>query len=359
MSTPLHKRWLSRFLKKYNTGGYFHEGDVTLNPNKDFYEFPKTKKERITDLKTLMDKYEVYIPYIDLGRENRFRTIDHPFELRDSVRKELSQILRMNETKKVKIKAPREGSGIAQFFKESFAFGTTTIAIFMVLLLATNVQAYSQVATYWWDTVSGENEHVTQNLEKLAKVDENAKETKNLPLSLDATHASADNKTGSGSGQILDVTIPVYPPDNRIVIPKIGQNIPIQEIAPDNLIREDWQALEDDIQKGLQKGVVHYPGTAVPGQIGNVFITGHSSYYVWAPGEYKDTFALLHNLEIGDTIIIYYNENKYTYVIEERKVVKPNQVDVLKQSDDRRLTLMTCTPIGTALNRLILVAKQI
>lgn len=358
MSNPLHKRWLSRFLKKYNTGGFFHEGDITLNPKEDFYEYPSVKKEKITDLKALMDKYEVYTPYIDLGRENRFRTIDHPLELRDSVRKELSQLIGTTEIKKVP-QAKKEQSGTFRFFKESFAFGTTTIAIFMVLLLATNVQAYSQVASYWWDTLSGKNEHVTQNLEKLAKVDENAKETNNLPLTLDATHTSAGDSTGTGSGRILDLTIPVYPPDNRIVIPKIGQNIPIQEVAPDNLISEDWQALEDDIQKGLQKGVVHYPGTAVPGQIGNVFITGHSSYYVWAPGEYKDTFALLHNLEVGDTIIIYYNENKYTYVIEERKVVKPSQVDVLKQSDDKRLTLMTCTPIGTALNRLILVAKQV
>jgi hypothetical protein len=37
------------------------------------------------------------------------------------------------------------------------------------------------------------------------------------------------------------------------------------------LINENWDGLEQDIQDALRKGVVHYPGTAQAGEIGNMF----------------------------------------------------------------------------------------
>lgn len=152
----------------------------------------------------------------------------------------------------------------------------------------------------------------------------------------------------------------VAPLENRIIIPKIGKNIPIVDVPKESLLQENWNKLEKDIQKGLEKGVVHYPGTATPGQNGNFFVTGHSSYYPWADGNYKDVFAMLHDLEVGDEFFIYWNQKKYHYKIFERKVVKPSNTDVLDQPADQSIsTLMTCTPMGTAINRLILVAKEI
>ena len=130
-------------------------------------------------------------------------------------------------------------------------------------------------------------------------------------------------------------------------------NIPV-----DHLVNEKWEALEQEIQKALETGVIRYPGTARPGEKGNVFITGHSSYYLWAPGAYKDVFALLPNVEVGDTVTVYYNQRQFVYEIQEKKTVKPTEVDVLRQGEDKRLTLMTCVPVGTNLNRLILVAKE-
>jgi sortase A len=106
--------------------------------------------------------------------------------------------------------------------------------------------------------------------------------------------------------------------------------------------------------------VVHYPGTAQPGQIGNVFITGHSSYYLWDPGKYKDVFVRLHDMDVGDEFTVFWNQNTYHYRIRERKVVAPEETSVLSQPQHERIaTLMTCTPIGTAKNRLVLVADQI
>jgi len=156
------------------------------------------------------------------------------------------------------------------------------------------------------------------------------------------------------------IGMPIAPTDNRIVIPKIGKSIPIVEMSSKNLEGENWPELEKQIQGGLRKGVVHYPGTAIPGQIGNVFITGHSSYYPWDSGKFKDVFALLGQLDIGDRFYIFYNQKQYTYEISEKFEVQPSRVDVLSQPKDKRIvTLMTCTPVGTTLRRLIIRANQI
>lgn len=151
--------------------------------------------------------------------------------------------------------------------------------------------------------------------------------------------------------QNLFENMPVYPSDNRIIIPRIGKNVPLVNV-PDH---DNWIALESNIQEALRDGVVVHPISQDPSQNGNFFATGHSSYYTWDPGRFKDVFALLHEVKIGDTVEVYWEGKKYVYKIEEEKVVPPTEVSVLDQPDDRReLTLMTCTPIGTNKNRLIL-----
>ena len=152
--------------------------------------------------------------------------------------------------------------------------------------------------------------------------------------------------------QVPALTLEVAPPDDRVIIPHIGQNVPIVQIPPDTLIRRDWSALEKQIQEALRNGVVHFPGTAYPGEQGNVVITGHSSYFPWDPGRFKDVFALLHQVNVGDLVIVYHDQKKYTYQVYDKKVVKPSEISVLTQAGDTRLTLITCTPVGTDLNRL-------
>lgn len=153
---------------------------------------------------------------------------------------------------------------------------------------------------------------------------------------------------------------PVVPTDNRLVIPKIGKSVPLVGIDEKNIVGENWHELENQIQDGLRDGIVHYPGTANPGEFGNVFLTGHSSYYPWDPGLYKDVFATLHELEVGDRYYIYYNQKKYTYEIIEKNEVQPSATEVLAQPTNKKIsTLMTCSPVGTTLRRLIVKAEQV
>ena len=49
-----------------------------------------------------------------------------------------------------------------------------------------------------------------------------------------------------------------------------------------------------------------------------------------------------------------FNQKKYLYEVYDKQIILPNQVDILTQGGDDRLTLITCTPIGTNLKRLVL-----
>ncbi|MBP7670814.1 class D sortase [Candidatus Gracilibacteria bacterium] len=159
--------------------------------------------------------------------------------------------------------------------------------------------------------------------------------------------------------QIPPLDLEITPLENRLVVPRINQNIPIVRVSSESLIKRDFGALEGEMQKALQDGVVHYPGTSLPGQRGNTVITGHSSYFPWDPGRFKDVFALLHDVVVGDKIVVYYKQTKYTYEISDIEVVLPEEIDVLKQTPSDQLTLITCTPVGTNLKRLIVKAKPI
>lgn len=159
--------------------------------------------------------------------------------------------------------------------------------------------------------------------------------------------------------QIPKLDIEVTPVDNRIIIPRIDQNIPIISVSSESLIQRDWVTLERDMQRALRDGVIYYPGTSNPGQTGNTVITGHSSYFPWDPGRFKDVFALLHEVVVGDRVVIYHNQDKYIYEVFEVKVVLPEDIEVLKQTPEEQLTLITCTPVGTNLKRLILKARPI
>ncbi len=136
---------------------------------------------------------------------------------------------------------------------------------------------------------------------------------------------------------------PDYSPEIKIA--KIGLDAPvITNIAIDQVIPT------------LVNGVVQLQGSATPGQNGNVVIFGHSSDYPWSTGHYKNIFALLDKLVVGDQIVIPFHDQEFSYTVTGSKVVKPTDLSVLNKTDGPTLTLITCYPVGTATNRLIITA---
>ncbi len=113
----------------------------------------------------------------------------------------------------------------------------------------------------------------------------------------------------------------------------------------------------------LQKGPGHYPTTPLPGQLGNAAIAGHRTTY-GAP------FGQLHELVVGDKIILVTLRGKFTYeVTEGNKIVSPKDVGVINPVVDPAdptgatylptLTLTTCHPKFSAAQRLIVHAKLV
>lgn len=143
--------------------------------------------------------------------------------------------------------------------------------------------------------------------------------------------------------------------DPRLIIPKISVDVPIVWDA-------DASSL-DSLNKAMDKGVAWFNiqgASARPGENGNFVLSGHSSNEWLDGGQYKSIFAPLERMQVGDTIYVNYNSKRYIYQITGTKVVKPTDVEALHIGTDKpRITLITCTPLGTALNRLLVFADQI
>lgn len=112
--------------------------------------------------------------------------------------------------------------------------------------------------------------------------------------------------------------------------------------------------------KALENGVAQYAGTSVPGTPGNSLIFGHSSYYHNKPGHYKEVFAHLDQVAVGDEIVIRHQGSVYRYKVFKKAVVAANDFSILNSIGNKEtVTLMTCWPPKTVLKRYVVQAERI
>ena len=110
----------------------------------------------------------------------------------------------------------------------------------------------------------------------------------------------------------------------------------------------------------FDKNLALFPGSAIPGDVGNSFITGHSILPQFADSEnYKAIFTKLPELEIGDEVLVDLGDRTIRFVVQYAKVVEPDDLSVLGPITEsgRNLTLMTCGPPGTNTKRLVVVTS--
>ena len=102
----------------------------------------------------------------------------------------------------------------------------------------------------------------------------------------------------------------------------------------------------------LRRAAGHIPGTALPGQEGNIGIAGH-----------RDTFfRSLRGVKLGDTITLETTTGEWRYRVVSLRVVKPEDVAVLDATHRDALTLVTCFPfhfIGAAPKRFVIRAERL
>lgn len=159
----------------------------------------------------------------------------------------------------------------------------------------------------------------------------------------------AQNHTGIVAGD----TTSNYDLDRagRLSIPKLNLQVPLI-----------WSKDPSDFDKDLTMGVIHYPGTALPGQTGVVYVSGHSSDYIWKKDPMSNIFAKLNFLSAGDDVFIdvYGKDGKvynFRYQVTGSNVYKADdQAQFFDNSNTSKLNLSTCWPIGTSKDRLVVTA---
>lgn len=110
----------------------------------------------------------------------------------------------------------------------------------------------------------------------------------------------------------------------------------------------------------LSLGLAQLPGSALPGEKGNLFISGHSALNRFIPGQ-RAIFAKLTDLRKGDEILVEAANSKFKYRVVEIKVVDPSDLSVIPAPDEvgRYISLMTCVPPGLNYKRLVVIGKMV
>ena len=160
----------------------------------------------------------------------------------------------------------------------------------------------------------------------------------NHPLA--PTDVKVDTSTNNTVDPVPADAKPI-PQDNRLVIPGIQVDVSIVEGSSANV---------------LLKGGWRRPKTSTPDKGGNTVIAGHRFLYTSTNASY---FYNLDKVKVGDPIIVYWKGVEYNYEVSESKVVKATALEIEDNTKDPILTLYTCTPLWTAKDRLVIIAKPV
>ena len=156
-------------------------------------------------------------------------------------------------------------------------------------------------------------------------------------------------RPSSALAQPQAVTTPLSPhdeiPHGAVAPGAILGRIEISRIGVSVMIAEGTE------QRTLRRAVGHITGTAFPGEQGNVALAGH-----------RDTFfRALHNIRQDDEVTLTTLTGSYSYRVDSMKVVAPEDTEVLNNSGESMLTLVTCYPfyfVGPAPKRFIVRAHR-
>lgn len=261
--------------------------------------------------------------------------------------------------------------------KFATTYALLSATIFGVMMGAMNIPAYSERISLWLNPnvyaesaravdgiISASNAEILaqnqkrEDVESRAIIEQKIAE-KNPEMVYSRSYGAENLLSNIPLGSTEKATFEVAPQENRIIIPKLGKNIPLIDVDHDE--GTPFTEMHKIFMKELEKGIVRYPGTAKPGEVGNAFIFGHSSNYYWEKGNYNTIFATLDQLEKGDEIIVYYNQKKFIYRVTDESVVKPGDTKALNSRDPKKkeISLMTCWPVGTTNERLIVFGELV
>lgn len=148
-------------------------------------------------------------------------------------------------------------------------------------------------------------------------------------------------------------------PGRKLVASRLGSGLAVIWIPRIGMTGKSAKVVLEGVgTEDLKRGPGHYPGTALPGQVGNAVISGHRTTY-GAP------FNRLDEVAVGEAVVLETRDTWFTYRVVRQQVVAPTAVEVtypvpgdLKAKPTKKLlTLTTCNPKFSARTRLIITAE--
>lgn len=119
----------------------------------------------------------------------------------------------------------------------------------------------------------------------------------------------------------------------RIVVPAAGVDTAVMEVG---VALDGGRA----VYETAWRSAGHHLDSALPGQAGNMVITGHVSV---ADGGNLAVFSRLQSVKPGDVVEVYSGDQLYRYEVQNVMVVPPTAVKLLRSDSTAQVTLVTCT----------------
>lgn len=150
---------------------------------------------------------------------------------------------------------------------------------------------------------------------------------------------------------------PVKPANFQATAKTNSLEIPALKLQAPLVIAKSTQIAS--LERDLDKGVVYYPGSVMPGENGQIAILGHSAPPNWPKIKHDWVFSEISKLKAGDEIILYFNNKKYTYKIFHTAIVnKGEEVGTAGLTGNNNiLTIISCWPPGKNYQRIAVSAE--
>lgn len=112
------------------------------------------------------------------------------------------------------------------------------------------------------------------------------------------------------------------------------------------------------LMKNLDQGVVYYPGSVYPGQVGQIVVLGHSAPPGWPKIKHDWVFTNLQKLKEGDEVLINLNNKQYTYIVQKTTIIQRGADVPATEFDGKNnvITLISCWPPGKDYQRIAVQA---
>ena len=125
----------------------------------------------------------------------------------------------------------------------------------------------------------------------------------------------------------------------------------IEVLVPLILVNSD-----EGVYQSLDRGVVLFPDSVLPGKQGETLILGHSAPPAWPKIKYDWVFSQLNKLEIGDEIYLHFDHQKYSFSVTQKVFLDKGEEIPLLTDSKNVLILISCWPPGKDLKRIAIVA---